>query len=335
MTEEHYKEALQKTAEFWKSQLEVNKFKGAAFYPTQHRDPEIGQKGAGGEFDESEHPRGADGKFTSKGEGVSPKGDSIIQTKTTMGKPHITYARESDMESISWTDRRPLSNPLDYEVHKGVIERAVERVSSVLGAVEVVFTPIGVKASNGWTTTDEPNRIFLPSIEETETNQQLNYGLPIMARDLESKHPDIRKTNPLYDQWKEKTRTLTFDDQVERTLIHEKGHLDTISFMEAQTGDPDGYMNSNRMIQIFDEYRNHPSMNKNEFFYEKRVDAARKDVTRFFIGEQIAEDFRLMKAEEYGLREGLYPSQYTGRDDLVRPENLKERHAILKKIIGW
>ena len=102
MTEEEYTEAIRKTAEFWNSQSEVNKFKGAAFYPTQHRDPEIGQKGAGGEFDESEHPRGADGKFTEKGEGESSTEEktpvvAVMGTRNS-GRMVRVYARNSGVE---------------------------------------------------------------------------------------------------------------------------------------------------------------------------------------------------------------------------------------------
>ena len=216
--------------------------------------------------------------------------------------------------SEKWTT--PI-NPISLDQQITVIEKVANKNVDVLGDVKIIIVDAAmIGGGKGFTDPRNPNTIYIPRYESSENqNPAVEDNLIVFATALAVDNP--RMKNPTFASWLLSLNELTFEDGVERTLMHTKGHLE--AFQKVKTNEP------SVLSTLLSEYRDHPSM-------RNRNDEKFDDV---MLGEAVAEDYRIMKGEELGQKQARLPNKLCSVSDIENPLNAKERREILKKIFKW
>lgn len=220
-----------------------------------------------------------------------------------------------------------VQTPIPAEEFRTLLQNVITNTSKEMGDVDVFLIPYGSRGS-AWTDPNIKNIIFIPQYPDERKKAleaaQLFKSLGI----IEGKYPQL-KANDKYQEWKEKTKSLTFKDELQRTAMHEKGHLETYDELERTNGaESRNYVkNPAPLLDLMKEYTKHPSISG---ILTQYTDDSSKAVA---IGEIMAEDYRLMKGRD--IPQALFPNMHTTITDILNPNNIRERQIILKRLLRW
>lgn len=200
---------------------------------------------------------------------------------------------------------------------------------------EVVLIPWGIDA-RAWTDPTEPKKIFFPLYDINEYDVEGRYKLIAAANHLEKLHPEV-KDNKEYQEWRKTLPDATLEDGVEKTLLHENGHLETMDKLEKDGGDPKyrNYFNTKGdneaptfFITEVKDYVEVPEVR------EKLAEVAERnpEAVPYKLGELIAEDYRMMKVPDGKYR---FPHSSLGVGDILDPDRVRARQGVLRKIFNW
>jgi hypothetical protein len=232
-------------------------------------------------------------------------------------------------------DEQPtVDDPLDKsELLKNLSERTVQ----ILGETKVYDVPFqngGAVAAGslarGWADPEERSGVFIGQYEQDapEANDaerdNLNFTFEILEDDFDLDLSD----------WKAGVETLTDQDFLESTIIHEKGHLATFEDIGDYIKDPEGFLNH----EVVQKYINHPSIT--EYLEDRAEDdgaIGQEGHPRraYLLGELLAEDFRAIKAGD--TRNGFILNKHTelAEDDFIDQDSKNQRLNILREGLGW
>jgi hypothetical protein len=160
------------------------------------------------------------------------------------------------------------------------------------------------------------------------------YGLKAFATYFEEQHPELAD-NQEYQDWKARISEATIEDGLQKTALHEKGHLETMDALERDGGDRrfrayfNGVINGTHLIVMNEEYLKVPEVQEN--LSDPRLQD-HPEAIPYHIGELIAEDYRTIKQPEGKV---TFPNKYLFETDLLHPERMKARQDTLRKIYKW
>lgn len=259
--------------------------------------------------------------------------DNNIQVADTPKEISDKYVNEA----------QKLNRPIPPITFKDLISKAVnsEQIQKELKGSKIFLLPYSMDCW-GFVDPDFDNDIFIPQYDIGFTRKSIYeiYGF----KDLEDELKDVllRDEKKVFDEWK----TLTRDDAIQKTLLHEKGHIEIYRLLEQKSGKKEYrkywipitvYTEGGKYIQDYDysniqfffdllkDYMDIPEVWDNLVKY----DDAR--VRAYQLGELIAEDYRLMK----GGRQSLFPHKTFYYQDYTMPFIRDSRHKVLKKVFGW
>ena len=229
------------------------------------------------------------------------------------------------LEDISWDtiENRPIEdgrNTIKLESNK-----ALKRIGKYLGESKVYQFPYSMRGANGFTIPRVKDMIFIPDYD-------INYikhitdnpsGIKTYTNKLLEQSPDNKQLKKLNTE----IQHLSIADTLERTIMHEKAHLDTFDFFENKLGDRNPYNTPDKFFELMKPYMELTDINEGTIPTNKN-----KNQVIMEILEYIAEDRRLMFEDTLQSR---FPHRYLMDEDMWDSNYKTKRIGMLKDIFGW
>lgn len=240
-------------------------------------------------------------------------------------------------------EEQKLNQPIPLITFKNLIQDASNSIQKELLGTKIYILPYSMDCW-GFADPRNENVIFIPSYDISFTYPNKTVYEIYGFKEIEERLDKIllQDEKKIFNEWK----TLTKNDAIQKTLFHEKGHIETYKLLEQKSGKKEyakywkpiekrtangkyvenwDYSNIEFFLKLFKDYITIPEVLQNL----EKIDDVR--IRAYQLGEMIAEDYRLLK----GGKQSIIPNKYFWYFDLTRPEVKDKRHEILKKVFGW